>query len=239
MNLISSMLTAFTMYTRINFPHKDFAKTDSRYLIMGMIPVGFFIGVIWWFVYSLLAVFDIPAMVLAAVMSVFPHWFSGYIHLEGYMDMSAEIIARQRGQGNDGKNSLNVISLAVLMLIQFAAFYQFVTTSQEPLMLLFVPIFSRELAAMLIFMMPTFMGNGTSKSIAECTIILVLLILATVIACIVTIGMRGALLIISMLIGFILPSVVAMRSKLPGGDTAGYSLTLSETIGFVALAIIY
>lgn len=239
MNLISSMLTAFTMYTRINFPHKDFSKTDVRYLIMGMIPVGIFIGVLWWFLYSLIAVFDIPVIILTALMFAFSHWFSGYIHLEGYMDMSAEIIAIQRGQGNEGKNSLNVISLVVLLFLQFAAFYQFVSASEDGLLLMFMPIFSRELAAMLIFMMPTFMGAGTSKSVAECTIILVLLLLATVILCIVLTGMRGAVLLIAMLLGFIIPSVIAMRAKLPGGDTAGYALTLSEALGFIALSIIH
>ena len=242
MHGIKAFFTSLGMYTRLPIKPKSFKETSSQSLLLNLVIVGGLIGVLWWLFYDFIIGFNISKVVLSAIVMLFPYWITGYLHLDGYMDVSALILSRRGGYTNNERhNAFGMIALAVLFVINYASIYHFIDIKDTSILLIFIPIISRELTVLMIFLFPALSGSDyevykNSKK-SEFTVILMILFVITIVFCITLAGIRGSILIVAMLCSFLFSIISAKENCGMSGDTAGYALTISEVIGLLALAI--
>ena len=61
-----------------------------------MFPViGLIMGILWYGLFLLIRVANIPAPLAAALLTAYPFAISGFIHLDGFMDCNDAILSRR------------------------------------------------------------------------------------------------------------------------------------------------
>lgn len=217
---------------------------DARDKMLLFLPiVGLEIGVLWAGLGWLVNFLGLPAMVRALCLCVFPFLATGYIHLDGYMDVtdavkSCRSLERRREILKDPHvGSFAVINLCLLMLAQFACF---AAGEGDLRVLMFLPAVSRCGSALAITglkPMSTSQYAGQAKPRGRIGA------LAAMLAAFVGAGFLlcgwDAVALLGALAGY----GVALRKgcrSLEGmnGDISGYALTISELCGVAVLAIV-
>ncbi|HNX64930.1 MAG TPA: adenosylcobinamide-GDP ribazoletransferase [Oscillospiraceae bacterium] len=240
---LSAFLASLAMYTRIPVPYKKKKNEDPQKIIFNLAFIGIPIGLIWFALLKVLSLINAPLIISAALLTVFPHWMSNFLHLEGFMDSSVMLISKKNSY-NSGEHSknLNAISVSVYLILYFSGIYSFLNTAQNPFLLIFMPILSRELAVILIFFFPAMSSERTrvywESKHTEYTIVLMLLFFVTAVICITIIGIKGTVLAASMLISFILSAKLSKSVNGITGDTMNYSLCVSEVFGLISVVLI-
>jgi len=181
-------------------------------------------------------------MAFAAIMCAFPFWFTRYIHLEGFMDTAALINSSKAGYSSENRRGIfGMFSLVLLMILNFAGIYCFLDFKENLWLLIFIPLVSRELAVLMIFSSPLIMENKDGHKLpynGKILIVLLIVFILTALVCSALCGTRGAIAIIAMLFCFIFSADVLKNFSEAGGDAASYAITISETVGLIALAAI-
>lgn len=122
---------------------------EARGKMLLFLPVvGLEIGALWalaaWFCRAL----ALPALVRGAVLAAYPFLVTGFIHLDGFMDVTDAVkscrdLAKRREILKDSHvGSFAVIGLCLLVLAQVALFAS-VSPEKSSLILLFIPAVSR------------------------------------------------------------------------------------------------
>ncbi|MEG0615354.1 MAG: adenosylcobinamide-GDP ribazoletransferase [Oscillospiraceae bacterium] len=241
MQPINTFLTALSSYTRINIPHKSKKQPSSEILLLNLIFIGIIIGIMWKFGLDFLASFAVGNVVTAAILTVFPFWITRYLHLNGFMETSVEILSKKGGYTNERHGAFGMTSMGVLFVLNFAGVFQLVEAKESSLLLLFMPIISRELTILMIFLFPVISGDQYEvykKNVRnEHTVFSIICFIVTIILCVTFCGTAGSIMAISMLLGFIFSALAARMNCGMSGDSAGYALTISETFGLIGLAV--
>ena len=119
---------ASMMFCAIPVPYRKW-DDEARPLITLMLPfVGLEIGLIWMALAYLFAAIPTPPMLAAALMCVFPHVLSGYMHLDGFMDVTdairscRDVDERRRILKDPHTGSFAVVGVVILMLLTFGLF---------------------------------------------------------------------------------------------------------------------
>ena len=244
MNLIKSFFTSLLIYAGLPVKQNKIKETSPQVLLFSLIVVGAFNGVIWWLIYKLLSRFNIPIMVLTTIIMLFPLWITRYLHIEGYIETSSIILSKKAGY-KDKEHYLNfgIISAAIILIVNFVSIYQFVKVNDTPKLLFFIPIISRELSVLAIFLFPSLSaensGAKNSSKKAEYAVILMVLFIITIIFCITLTSVRGSILSVAMLCGFLIATIKSKSNCEISGDTTGYAIMISETFGLFSLALFY
>ncbi len=118
---------AWGMFCAIPCPHKVWDEDKRKWMLIMYPALGIMLGALWFALYGVLLTLEVPVVLTAAAMTVYPFLVSGCIHLDGFMDVSDAILSRrdlaerQRILKDSHVGSFAVIRTVMLFLVLFAA----------------------------------------------------------------------------------------------------------------------
>ncbi len=232
-----------SMFCAIPAPQIWDEKAKDKMLLFLPI-VGLEIGIIWAGLAWLCHWLAVPKLISALVLSAWPWLGTGFLHLDGYMDVTDAVksyrsLERRREILKDSHvGSFAVIGIVLLILAQFAAFAS-VPEGCDLRILILVPAVSRCCSALAVTALP---AMSTSQYADRQKPKSHLLVLAVMLGIFLLLGFllcrREALALVGVLVGY----GVALRKgykSLEGmnGDIAGYALSIGELCAAAALAL--
>ena len=234
-----------SMFCAIPFPGNIWDEKARDKMLLFLPVVGLEMGAIWAVLAWLCNFLQLPVLVKGLILAVFPYLVAGFIHLDGYMDVtdavkSCRSLERRREILKDSHvGAFAVIGIVLLMLAQFACMAS-VPEGGDLRILLFVPAVSRcgsSLAVTVLKPMNTsqYADQKKPKShVAVLAAMMALFVAGGFLLC----GKYGFVLL-GCLAGYGLALRKAYKS-LDGmnGDISGYALTFGELWAVAVLALI-
>ena len=240
---LNAFLMCQSMFCAIPAPQVwDERARDKMLLFLPV--VGLELGLIWAGLGWLCRFLGLPELVTALVLTVWPWLSTGFLHLDGFMDVTDAVKScrspeRRREILKDPHvGSFAVIGLALLVLAQFVFFAS--VGRETPLwVLVFVPAVSRCCSALAVTVLPAMSTSQYAEQkkprehVAVLTAILLIFLTMAVFLC----GKYAAVLV-AVLAGYGLTLRRGYRS-LGGmnGDIAGAALTMGELFAAGALML--
>lgn len=248
MKYIHAFFMSATMFCAIPMPYRKW-DDEARPLMTIMLPlVGIVIGLIWALLAYALLFIGAPKMITAALLCMVPYVLSGYMHLDGFMDVTdavrscRDLAERRRILKDSHSGAFALIGLVLLMLLSFALFAS-ANPASDYRILVFIPIISRICSAFFVTVLPPMETSQFSgkyrEGIRKSHVIFLLVLLAIAIIAAVFVCRKYAFACLAVIIGYLLALRKAYKS-LEGmnGDIAGYSLTIAELCGVAVYALI-
>ena len=234
-----------SMFCAIPFPGNLWDEKARDKMLLFLPLVGLEIGLIWAGLAWLSGALHLPALVKGLVLAVWPYLATGFLHLDGYMDVtdavgSCRSLERRREILKDSHvGAFAVIGIVLLLLSQFAVMASAKETA-DFWILVFVPAVSRccsALAVTVLKPMSTSQYAGRKKNKAHAAVLLGQLMLYLVLGFLLCGGY--GLVLPGCLLGYGLALRKAYRS-LEGmnGDISGYALSLGELCALAVYALI-
>lgn len=246
MNYIYGLLMAWGMFTVIPCPYKGWKEEARGHMLVCFPIVGAIIGAVWFALLN--ATFFVPAYIRAVLIAVIPWFMTGFMHLDGYMDVCDAVMSRrdletrQKILKDSRVGAFAVISIGILILFQVGGILSVLESEKGSfgIGLFFIPIVSRICAALAVLNLKPMHTSQYSdmKKKAQFNGSL-LLMLATVFGCLWGFKMPVCILISSLTTMGIYWIGAWYGYKMLGGmngDISGYALTLGELLGIVVLA---
>ena len=234
-----------SMFCAIPFPGNLWDEKARDKMLLFLPIVGLEMGALWASLAWLCNFLQLPVLVRGLVLAIYPYLVAGFIHLDGYMDVtdavkSCRSLERRREILKDSHvGAFAVIGIVLLMLAQFACM---ASVSKEAAwwILLFVPAVSRcgsSLAVTVLKPMNTSQYAAQKKPKSH-VVVLAAMTVAFVTAGFLLCGKYGFVLL-GCLAGYGAALRKAYKS-LDGmnGDISGYALTLGELCAVAVLAIL-
>ena len=144
-----------SMFCAIPFPGNIWNEQARDKMLLFLPVVGLEIGAIWAGLAWLCNVLNLPVLVKGLILSVYPYLLTGFIHLDGYMDVTDAVksyrsLERRREILKDSHvGAFAVIGIVLLLLAQFA-FMASAKENAEVRILVFVPAVSRCCSALAV-----------------------------------------------------------------------------------------
>jgi adenosylcobinamide-GDP ribazoletransferase len=144
-----------SMFCAIPFPGNIWNEQARDKMLLFLPVVGLEIGAIWAGLAWLCNVLNLPVLVKGLILSVYPYLVTGFIHLDGYMDVTDAVksyrsLERRREILKDSHvGAFAVIGIVLLLLAQFA-FMASAKENAEVRILVFVPAVSRCCSALAV-----------------------------------------------------------------------------------------
>ena len=234
-----------SMFCAIPFPGNLWDEKARDKMLLFLPIVGLEMGALWAALAWLCNFLGLPVLVKGLVLAIYPYLAAGFIHLDGYMDVtdavkSCRSLERRREILKDSHvGAFAVIGIVLLMLAQFA-FLASVPEGADWRILLFVPAVSRcgsSLAVTVLKPMNTSQYAAQKKPKSH-VVVLAAMTVVFVTAGFLLCGKYGFVLL-GCLAGYGLALRKAYKS-LDGmnGDISGYALTLGELCAVAVLAIL-
>ena len=234
-----------SMFCSIPFPGNIWDEKARDKMLLFLPIVGLEIGGIWAFLAWLSHVWNLPVLVKGLILSVYPYLVTGFIHLDGYMDVTDAVksyrsLERRREILKDSHvGAFSVIGIALLLLAQFA----FMASAKENAdfrILVFVPAVSRCCSALAVTALKPMNTSqyADQKKPKSHIVILISMTALFVTAGVLLCGHYGFVLL-GCLTGFGVALRKAYKS-LEGmnGDISGYSLSVAELCAAAVYALI-
>ena len=234
-----------SMFCAIPFPGNLWDEKARDKMLLFLPIVGLEMGVLWNALAWLCNFLQLPVLVKGLILAVFPYLVAGFIHLDGYMDVtdavkSCRSLERRREILKDSHvGAFAVIGIVLLVIAQFACMAS-VPDGADYRILLFVPAVSRcgsSLAVTVLKPMNTSQYADQKKPKSH----------VAVLAAMTALFVAGGFLLCGkygfVLLGCLAGYGAALRKayrSLEGmnGDISGYALTLSELCAVAVLAIL-
>ena len=234
-----------SMFCAIPFPGNIWDEKARDKMLLFLPVVGLEMGAIWAVLAWLCNFLQLPVLVKGLILAVFPYLVAGFIHLDGYMDVtdavkSCRSLERRREILKDSHvGAFAVIGIVLLMLAQFACMAS-VPEEADWRILLFVPAVSRcgsSLAVTVLKPMNTSQYADQKKPKSH----------VAVLAAMMALFVAGGFLLCGkygfVLLGCLAGYGAALRKaykSLDGmnGDISGYAPTLGELCAVAVLAIL-
>ena len=234
-----------SMFCAIPCPWKIWDEKAKGKMLLFLPIIGLEIGAIWAGLAWLCGFLKLPALVTGLILCAYPYIITGFIHLDGYMDVTDAVkswrdLERRREILKDSHvGSFAVIGIVLLMLAQFVLFAS-VPAEANFLILIFIPAVSRccsSLAVTGLRPMSTSQYADQKKPKAH-LIVLAAMLCIFLVAGFLLCGKYGFALV-SCLVGYGFALLRAYRS-LDGmnGDISGYCLTIGELCAVAVYALI-
>jgi len=234
-----------SMFCAIPFPGNLWDEQARDKMLLFLPVVGLEMGALWAVLAWVCNALQLPVLVKGLVLAVYPFLAAGFIHLDGYMDVtdavkSCRSLERRREILKDSHvGAFAVIGIALLLLAQFA-FLASVPERADFRILLFVPAVSRcgsALAVTVLKPMNTSQYAQTKKPKSH--VVALIAMTAVFVAAGFLLCGRYGFVLLGGLAGYGLALRKAYKS-LEGmnGDISGYALTLSELCAAAVLAIL-
>ena len=233
-----------SMFCAIPAPQVWDEKAKDKMLLFLPI-VGLEIGVLWACLAWVCRLLQLPSLVNGMLLAVYPYIATGFLHLDGYMDVTDAVkswrsLERRREILKDSHvGSFAVIGIILLVLAQFAVL------SAAPInanfsIFLFIPAVSRCCSALAVTglkPMSTSQYAGQKKPLSHLVIVTVML--AFFLAAGFLLGGKYGFALVGCLVGYGLALLRAYRSlESMNGDIAGYALSIGELCAVSVYALI-
>ena len=233
-----------SMFCAIPFPCHVWEDRERSRMLLFLPVIGLEIGAVWAAGGWLCRYLGLAPMVTALVLTVLPYLLSGFIHLDGFMDVTDAVgscrdLEKRRAILKDSHvGSFAVIGVVLLMLSMFALFSSVKPeTGLFPLVL--APCISRTTAGLGVLILPKMNTSQYHDQVIQKSqvIFMSLVLLAALALDVLIFGMAG-------LSGFACAAAAALSIRkgyrsLEGmnGDISGYSITLGELAAAAVLAL--
>lgn len=234
-----------SMFCSVPFPGNTWDEKARDKMLLFLPIVGLEIGGIWALLAWLSNVLNLPVLVKGLLLSVYPYLVTGFIHLDGYMDVTDAVksyrsLERRREILKDSHvGAFAVIGIILLLLAQFA-FMASVKDKADFRILLFVPAVSRCCSALAVTALKPMNTSqyADQKKPKSHIVILISMTALFVTAGFLCCGHYGFVLV-GCLVGYSIALWKAYRS-LEGmnGDISGYSLSIAELCAAAVYALI-
>ena len=234
-----------SMFCAIPCPWKIWDEKAKGKMLLFLPIVGLEIGVIWAGLAWLCSFLKLPALVMGLILCAYPYMVTGFIHLDGYMDVTDAVkswrdLERRREILKDSNvGSFAVIGIVLLLIAQFA-FLASAPVDANFLILIFVPAVSRCCSALAVTGLKPMSTSqyADQKKPRSHLVVLVVMLAACIAGGFLLCGQYGFALV-SCLVGYCLALLRAYRS-LDGmnGDISGYALTIGELCAVAVYALI-
>ena len=241
---LHAFLMCQSMFCSIPAPQIWDEKAKDKMLLFLPI-VGLEIGAIWAALAWLCRFLQLPALVTGLILCAYPYIVTGFIHLDGYMDVTDAVkswrsLERRREILKDSHvGSFAVIGIVLLLIAQFALFASAPEAAND-LVLIFVPAVSRCCSSLAVTGLKPMSTSqyAEQKKPKSHIVVLMVMLCAFVAAGFLLCGKYGFALA-GCLIGYGLALRRGYKS-LDGmnGDISGYALTIGELCAVAVYALI-
>ena len=233
-----------SMFCAIPCPMKIWDENARDKQLLFFPFIGAEIGLLWFALAKLCLFLNLPFFLTAFILAVYPFVISGYIHLDGFMDVTDAVksyrsLEKRREILKDSRvGAFAVIGCIILFIGQFAVFASMELPNAAAL--IFIPIVSRCCSSLALNTFKKISESqyvGIAKNKGQIIYISLLFVVTSIVAYLVC-GVY-ALSVAAVVAGYALALSKAYKS-LEGvnGDVAGYALTISEFCGVLVLALL-
>ena len=234
-----------SMFCSIPFPCNIWEENARDKMLLCLPVVGLEIGAIWAVLAWLCNVLNLPLLVKGLILSVYPYLVTGFIHLDGYMDVTDAVksyrsLERRREILKDSHvGAFAVIGISVLLIAQFA-FMASVKENADFRILVFAPAVSRCCSALAVTALKPMTTSQYADQMKPRSHIVVLLSMT---ALFMTAGFlffgRYGFVLLGCLVGYGVALRKAYKS-LEGmnGDISGYALSIAELCAIAVYALL-
>lgn len=224
-----------SMFCAIPFPSNIWDEKARDKMLLFLPVVGLEIGAIWAGLAWLCNILNLPILIKGLILSVYPYLVTGFIHLDGYMDVTDAVksyrsLERRREILKDSHvGAFAVIGIVLLLLAQFA----FMASAKENTdfrILVFVPAVSRCCSALAVTALkPMNTSQYAGQKKPKSHIVMLMTMTAVFVAAGFLLCGHYGFVLVGCLVGYGVALRKAYRS-LEGmnGDISGYSLSIAE-----------
>ena len=246
--LLHALAMAFSMFCAVPCPFRIWDEAARPLMTLCLPAVGALIGALWALALVVLRALAAPAVLCGAVLAVLPLALSGFMHMDGFLDVCdalgscRSVEERRRILKDPHAGSFAVVSCAVYLLLFFGVCASL--RSETPAAaLLPIPIASRCCSSFFVSVLPAMSTSQYAGRFREGAgmirlLVPVSILLAVSCAAFILWG-RAGFAPVAVTAGYCL----ALRRGYRGlggmnGDIAGYSLTIAELCGAAALVLL-
>ena len=243
---ITAFLMTQSMFCSLPFPCKAWDEECRPYMLLFLPVVGLEIGALWLLIDFVLKYLQVHPMVYGLVMCAIPYLTTGFMHLDGFMDVVEAVcswrdLEKRRAILKDSHVGSFAVVWCVFLILAGFAMFSAVPADADMRILLFVPVVSRCCSALAIMKLKT-MNSSQYVNAANYPkwhqMLLVIMILLCLGLGVVFNGKNS----ISLLLG-LLGYCTALRKSyhsLQGmnGDISGFCICISELCAVAALALL-
>ncbi len=246
---MKSMVHAFvmcqSMFCAIPFPCRVWDEKARNKMLLFLPLIGLEIGALWLLLAWLCLLLEIPKLVSALLLCILPYILSGFIHLDGFMDVtdacrSMRNLEKRREILKDSHvGSFAVIGVVIVMLAQFA-FFASAPQDAKILILLFIPAVSRCCSVLAIKCMKPISESQYARlkkipsHIAATLAAFVVFLALGLILC----GKYGFAGVACALVCWLAIWRGSVSLGGMNGDISGYAITLGELAGVIVYAMV-
>ena len=230
---------AWGMFLAIPCPKKIWSETARRKMLACLPLVGVVVGAVWalcaWLAWYL------PHPLGAALCAAAPWLVTGFLHLDGFMDVCDGVLSRRdletrrRILKDSHCGAFAVICMVLLAMTQWSAF---LSTEAAPLLpLALIPVASRASAAMAVLtLQPMSTSQYSAMTRGGAPVVFAAVVLAAV--CGLSVLLWDSLAPLAAAVCYWLAAWYAFR-QLDGmsGDVSGFALTIAELGGAAVLVL--
>lgn len=233
-----------SMFCAIPSPQVWDEKAKDKMLLF-LPVVGLEIGALWAILAWLCKLLNLPALVAGVILCAYPYMVTGFLHLDGFMDVTDAVkscrdLQRRREILKDSHvGSFAVIGVVLLMIAQFALLSS-APTEANYLILIFIPAVSRCCSALAVTgLKPISTSQYADQKKPKSHMIALSIMLCIFLAAGFLLCGKYGFALTGCLVGYGLALLRAYRS-LDGmnGDIAGFSLTIGELCAVAVYALI-
>lgn len=226
-------------------------EKKSLCLIIPFFPVvGAILGGLWYLVSEALRYVEAPLMLTAGVLAVAFPLFSGFIHMDGFMDTADAVFSRADQEKkrkilkDPHPGAFGVIALGVYLLLSTCSMYSILEDGENPgYLFVLIPVLSRSLAGCVILNARLMSDQGYAAQFRQGanrshTGILIMIMLCCFGAAF--LGKSGTIVFVLMVLTVIeLTCGFWAVSQLGGvnGDVSGFMVTAGELSALIALSL--
>ena len=234
-----------SMFCAIPCPWKIWDEKAKGKMLLFLPIIGLEIGAIWAGLAWLCGFLKLPALVTGLVLCAYPYIITGFIHLDGYMDVTDAVkswrdLERRREILKDSHvGSFAVIGIVLLMLAQFALFAS-VPAEANFLILIFIPAVSRCCSALAVTgLKPMSTSQYADQKKPKSHMVVLTVMLVAFLAAGFLLCSKYGFALIGGMAGYGLALRRGYKS-LDGmnGDISGYALTIGELCAVAVYALV-
>ncbi len=245
--LCNAFIMSLTMFSAIPI-HINIWDKNALNFIIPMLPiVGLIIGILWYFVSTLIILTKIPLIIQSAIIMFIPLFLSGFIHIDGYMDTSDAIFSRatlekKRTILKDSHvGAFAVIALCVLLTFTFCSIYAVVSEKTNFIVFIFIPVLSRSITGNSLLSKKLISDTGFGATFRENTNFKHIFFLRAVTVLCLFIAYFIEIKLFLTLIFLIVTAILSTRyvvKQLEGisGDLCGFIICVSEALALLFYA---
>lgn len=248
---ITGLSMAWGNFFWIPCPIRKWDNDARNYMLSWLPTIGAMIGGLWLLLYVLLVRLNCPVVFATFLMTFAPFLLSGFIHVDGFMDVSDAIGSwgtkekKQQILKDSHVGSGAVIRILFYILCYYSALRVTVPKGFVAWHLVIIPIIPRAVSTLFVYFSKK-IGEDTPEGVKSQYVnlkkegfIFLLIQLCLYIALVYVFSayyIENTALILSLLLGTVIPILIA-KKRLYGmnGDIAGFGILFGELMGLVSL----